>query len=60
MEKTITALHYTIMAHSIWIQRCLREQYVYIVPYEPGVMIVVDGNFLLRECLFLARRVTAG
>jgi len=28
MKKTGTALHYTIIAHSIWIERCLRKQYV--------------------------------
>jgi len=40
IEKTGTALHYTIIAHNIWTQRCPREKYVYIVPYELGVMFV--------------------
>ena len=38
-KKTGTALHYTIIAHSIWIQRCLRQQYVYRVPNESDVML---------------------
>ena len=59
MEKTGTALHYTIIAHIIWIQRCLTEQYAYIVSYEPGLMIVADGGFLLHECISPARRLTA-
>ena len=51
MEKTGTSLHYTIIAHSIWKQRCPIKQYFYIVSYEAGVMIVSDGSFLVSECL---------
>jgi len=30
------------------VQRCLREQYVCIVPYEPSVMFVaMDGSFFV-------------
>jgi len=50
-------LHYTIIAHSMWIEHCLREQYVYTVPYEPGVMFVADGRFVLSECLSPAWRL---
>jgi len=46
--ETGTALHYTIIAHSKWIQRCVREQYVYIVPYETGVMWLMESSFFVN------------
>jgi hypothetical protein len=47
-KKKGTALHYTVIAHSVWIQRCLGEQYVYIVPYGPGVVLrLMDGSFFV-------------
>jgi hypothetical protein len=46
--KPGTSLHYTTISHSIWIQHCLREQYVYIVTYEPGVMLwLMNGSFFV-------------
>jgi len=46
--KIATSLRYIIISHNIWTQRCLREQYVYIVTYEPGVMLwLMDGSFFV-------------